>query len=74
MRSLEDLRFIRDRVLAEIAATPPAGPLLVEPTRRARSSVCQRGHEAMREIGGKWKCAECQRIGKNRRRAAAGRP
>ena len=69
MRPIADLKFILARVMADIRATPPRGPLLVEP--HARSTVCRRGHAAMREIGGKWKCGECQRIGKQRRRAAA---
>lgn len=44
MRPRDELDFIRDRVLAEIKANPPRGPLLTEmpPTRPSRT--CKRGH------------------------------
>jgi hypothetical protein len=46
MRSLEELHFIRDRVLAEIHANPPRGPLLVEtpPARTSASGVMKEQH------------------------------
>jgi hypothetical protein len=72
MRSLEDLRFIRDRVLEHIRAHPPQGPLLVEerPWTQSRkpSGPCVRGHDEWAWQGHQWKCRCCYRERKRERR------
>lgn len=59
MRPQEELRFIRDRVMAEIRANPPQGPLLTD--------HCRNGHVSPeREADGH--CKECRRDGRRRRK------
>lgn len=59
MRPRAELDFIRDRVLAEIRATPPAGPLLAETVLRARPATCLRGHDRRGQRG---ECHDCRRL------------
>lgn len=61
MRPLAELQFIRDRVLAEIRANPPMGPLLgKKPIGRPRKPACPRGHvNPQRYKGGH--CVLCDR-------------
>jgi hypothetical protein len=74
VRSLDELRFIRDRVLAEIRTTPPQGPLLTElypeigPETPRPDRPCPRGHDDWM-LGSNWKCRACQNEGRRRRRA-----
>lgn len=47
MRSRAELDFIRDRVLSEIAANPPEGPLLSEvypAPSHPKTTTCKAGH------------------------------
>lgn len=57
-RSLEELRFIRDRVLAEIRANPSTLPLLTE----APVATCKSGHAdwGTRSDGQRY-CRTCQK-------------
>lgn len=66
MRSLDDLRFIAARVLAEVRATPPTGPLLGtdHPVGRPRAEVCMRGHEG----AGRDRQGHCRACRRERRR------
>ena len=69
--TLGELRFIAARVLAEVRATPPQGPLLGE---TPPAETCQRGHTAMVvRSDGHRRCADCarerSREQKRRRRA-----
>lgn len=71
-RPLADLRFIRDRVLAEIKAHPPVGPLLDELVLKPVVKECQRGHRAMiRRADGRRYCVTCKQDGKQRRKATS---
>jgi len=67
VKSLADLRFIAERVLADIRANPPTGPLLGEaPAGSRKRDVCRRGHVGApkRSNGG---CVECYRAGRRAR-------
>jgi hypothetical protein len=65
VRTREELKFILDRVISEIRANPPHGPLLGEaPRGRPKSATCKRGHEAGRDKQGH--CYECERVRKGR--------
>lgn len=66
MRSLDDLRFIRDRVIAEwVTNRQGVGPLLGERWPKP-SKACKRGHEgAARDAQGH--CYECERERKRRK-------
>jgi hypothetical protein len=65
MRDLDWIYAVRDRVLAEIKANPPRGPLLVE---SRRSGTCKRGHVGgIVERKGHRFCAECERERKRRK-------
>ncbi len=70
VRSLEDLAFIRDRVLAEIRANPPRGALLGEEPTKRPDWACKRDHTgAWKWRSGYWYCGACR----NAKRAAARR-
>lgn len=74
MRDIATLRFIRDRVLSEIAAHPPTGPLLGETPTRAPRTTCRNGHAALyRQPSGELRCAECRRQQDRRRRIGVDR-
>ena len=61
MRSMADLAFIRDRVLAEIRANLPAGPLLEETPTKRPDWACKRGHsDAWKWRSGSWYCGACR--------------
>lgn len=70
--TLEELRFIAARVIAEVRATPPEGPLLGEtPPRPKRSRVpCQKlGHAGTgRAANGLCRACDIQRKRAARRR------
>lgn len=67
MRDREWLDAVRDRVLAEIKAHPPVGPLLLEEPTETRpfAPACKRGHA--RTAPGT--CQECRRMGRKIREA-----
>lgn len=62
-----ELHAIRDRVLAEIAANPPTGPLLGE---SPRVETCRAGHPLVPRSGGRRYCPPCRNA---RRREREGR-
>jgi hypothetical protein len=64
VRSPDELRFILARVLAEIRANPPGGPLLTERGLRHHRTTCLRGHDKE----GRRDCPTCERDRKRRRR------
>lgn len=66
MRSLDDLVFIRDRVLAEIRANPSVRPYLGEASRA--QATCREGHP-ISGLGRQRRCAECHAAWKRQRRA-----
>jgi hypothetical protein len=60
MRPRAYLDFVRDRVLAEIRATPPTGPLLTELPPPTTSRPCKRGHDTGRYRDGQ--CIACKAL------------
>ena len=71
MRPLADLRFIAARVIAEVRATPPSGPLLTEPRGpRARKTACKNGHADAGRTKSR-QCRACERERKRRDRRNA---
>ena len=71
MRALAELQFIRDRVIADIRANPPRGPLLGEPGPR-EPKPCKRGHRDGRRANGY--CIGCDLARKRARRTGGGTP
>lgn len=67
MRDLATVKFILARVMDEIRANPPSGPLLVETPTRRPDWECRYGHLAWAWRSGLWYCADCRNA---RRRAA----
>ena len=69
MRPREYLDAVRDRVLAEIRANPPTGPLLTEKPARPLPDACKAGHVGMMvRHGPNRRCSECERLRKAARR------
>lgn len=66
--TLAELQFIRDRVLAEIRATPPAGPLLTDHEPQPARETCKRGHPLSQRSGQRY-CRVCnaERVRRGRR-------
>ena len=71
MRPRAYLDFVRDRVLAHIAANRSAEPLLGEPDTSI--TTCAEGHTNMGLFGGAWRCLTClqavQAAARRRKRA-----
>lgn len=72
--TLEDLAFIRDRVMAEIRANPSQRPYLGEPAPRPPKTVCKHGH-IIGLVGrtSSGQCRGCDQLRKRQRRLEAPR-
>lgn len=72
MRDLDWIYAVRDRVLADIRANPPRGPLLGEPAPRERKP-CRYGHLDGRRDNGYCIGCDLERKRRRARKVAPGR-
>ncbi len=72
MRPIDEIRFIYDRVMAEIKANPPRGPLLVEHEPTPAPEACARGHvDWFARKDGQRGCRTCRKAYRRAKRQAA---